>query len=148
MVRVASLQTGNKKEGVSERLFGSQKVNMGFICLRLVEDSDGLRPSRRGVQGVAAGVPRRELVITQEDDAGAGFRLKGRREDADLSQQISQRYSQQCILPPRSCLRGCGLTFTRSQNVHIYTAFSRSSHLGVTRVSSSVGWRILQVVKV
>lgn len=51
-----------------------------FICLRLVEDSDGLRPSRRGVQGVAAGVPRRELVITQEDDAGTGFRLKRRRE--------------------------------------------------------------------
>lgn len=62
---------------------------MGFICLRLVEDSDGLRPSRRGVQDVAAGVPRRELVITQEDDAGTGFRLKRRRQDADLSQQIS-----------------------------------------------------------
>lgn len=71
---------------------------MGFICLRLVEDSDGLRPSRRGVQGVAAGVPRRELVITQEDDAGTGFRLKRRREGADLSQQISQRYPEQCIL--------------------------------------------------
>lgn len=62
---------------------------MGFACLRLVEDSDGLRPSRRGVQGVAAGVPR-ELVITQEDDAGTGFRLNRRREGADLSQQISQ----------------------------------------------------------
>lgn len=97
MVRVASLQTGNKKEGISERLLGGEKVNMGFICLRLVEDSDGL--SRRGVQGVAAGVPRRELVITQEDDAGTGFRLKRGREDADLSQQISQRDPEQCILP-------------------------------------------------
>lgn len=87
MVRVASLQTGSRKEGISERPLGSEKVNMGFICLRLVEDSDGL--SRRGVQGVAAGVPRRELVITQEDDAGTGFRLKRSREDADLSQQIS-----------------------------------------------------------
>lgn len=119
---------------------------MGFICLRLVEDSDGLRPSRRGVQGVAAGVPRRELVITQEDDAGTGFRLKRRRQDADLSQQISQRYSEPRILPPELLKGGVAgqlrpaRTFTRH--------FSRSSHLGVTRVSSSVGWRILQVVKV
>lgn len=45
-------------------------------CLRLVEDSDGLRLSLRGVQGVAAGVPNRLLVITQADDAGTGFRLK------------------------------------------------------------------------
>lgn len=45
-------------------------------CLRLVEDSDGLRLSLRGVQGVAAGVPNRVLVITQEDDAGTGFRLQ------------------------------------------------------------------------
>lgn len=45
-------------------------------CLRLVEDSDGLRLSLRGVQGVAAGVPNRVLVITQEDDAGTGFRLE------------------------------------------------------------------------
>lgn len=45
-----------------------------------MEDSDGLRQSRRGVQGVAAGVPRRELVITQEDDAGTGFRLERRGE--------------------------------------------------------------------
>lgn len=89
----------NKKEGVSERLLGNE-LNTGFICLRLVEDSDGLRPSRRGVQGVAAGVPRRELVITQEEDAGTGFRLKRRREGADLSQQISQRHSEQCIFPP------------------------------------------------
>ena len=44
--------------------------------LRLVEDSDGLRLSLRGVQGVAAGVPNRVLVITQEDDAGTGFRLE------------------------------------------------------------------------
>lgn len=47
-------------------------------CLRLVEDSEGLRLSLRGVQGVAAGVPNRVLVITQEDDAGTGFRLEGR----------------------------------------------------------------------
>lgn len=45
-------------------------------CLRLVEDSDGLRLSLRGVQGVAAGVPNRVLVITQEEDAGTGFRLE------------------------------------------------------------------------
>lgn len=45
-------------------------------CLRLVEDSDGLRLSLRGVQGVAAGVPSRVLVITHEDDAGTGFRLE------------------------------------------------------------------------
>lgn len=44
-------------------------------CLRLVEDSEGLRLSLRGVQGVAAGVPNRVLVITQEDDPGTGFRL-------------------------------------------------------------------------
>lgn len=62
--------------------------------LRLVEDSEGLRLSLRDVQGVAAGVPSRVLVITQEDDAGTGFKL------------------------------------------------------GVTRVCSSVGWRIRQVVKV
>ncbi len=48
-------------------------------CLRLVEDSDGLRLSLRGVQGVAAGVPNRVLVITQEDDAGTGFRLERNR---------------------------------------------------------------------
>lgn len=48
-------------------------------CLRLVEDSDGLRLSLRGVQGVAAGVPSRELVITQEDDAGIGFRLETKK---------------------------------------------------------------------
>lgn len=45
-------------------------------CLRLVEDSDGLRPSLRGVQGVAAGVVNKVLVITQEDDAGTGLRLE------------------------------------------------------------------------
>lgn len=48
-------------------------------CLRLVEDSDGLRLSLRGVQGVTAGVPNRVLVITQEDDAGTGFRLEGKQ---------------------------------------------------------------------
>lgn len=41
-----------------------------------MEDSDGRRPSLRGVQGVAAGVPSTELVITQEEDAGTGFRLE------------------------------------------------------------------------
>lgn len=46
-------------------------------CLRLVEDSEGLRLSLRDVQGVAAGVPSRVLVITQEDDAGTGFKLEG-----------------------------------------------------------------------
>lgn len=46
-------------------------------CLRLVDDSEGLRPSLRGVQGVAAGVQNRLLVITQEEDAGTGFRLLG-----------------------------------------------------------------------
>lgn len=45
-------------------------------CLRLVEDSEGLRLSLWGVQGVAAGVPRRVLVITQEEDAGTGFKLQ------------------------------------------------------------------------
>lgn len=45
-------------------------------CLRLVDDSEGLRLSLRGVQGVAAGVPNRVLVITQEDDAGTGFKLE------------------------------------------------------------------------
>lgn len=45
-------------------------------CLRLVEDSDGMRLSLRGVQGVTAGVPNRQLVITQEDDEGTGFRLE------------------------------------------------------------------------
>lgn len=49
-------------------------------CLRLVEDSDGLRLSLRGVQGVAAGVANKVLVITQEDDAGTGFRLENKRE--------------------------------------------------------------------
>lgn len=49
------------------------------LCLRLVEDSDGLRLSLRGVQGVAAGVPNRVLVITQEDDAGTGFRLESKQ---------------------------------------------------------------------
>lgn len=44
-----------------------------------MEDSEGLRLSLRGVQGVAAGVPNRVLVITQEDDAGTGFRLKERK---------------------------------------------------------------------
>ena len=48
-------------------------------CLRFVEDSDGLRLSLRGVQGVTAGVPNRVLVITQEDDAGTGFRLEGKQ---------------------------------------------------------------------
>lgn len=49
-------------------------------CLRLVEDSDGLRLSLRGVQGVAAGVANKVLVITQEDDAGTGFRLENKQE--------------------------------------------------------------------
>lgn len=49
-------------------------------CLRLVDDSEGLRPSLRGVQGVAAGVPNRVLVITQEDDAGTGFKLEENKE--------------------------------------------------------------------
>lgn len=71
------------------RLRSNEEVNIWFICLRLVEDSDGLRPSLRGVQGVAAGVPRRELVITQEDDAGTGFRLERRGEDADM--QVNTR---------------------------------------------------------
>lgn len=48
-------------------------------CLRLVEDSDGLRLSLRGVQGVAAGVANKVLVITQEDDAGTGFRLENKQ---------------------------------------------------------------------
>lgn len=48
-------------------------------CLRLVEDSEGLRLSLRDVQGVAAGVPSRVLVITQEDDAGTGFKLERMR---------------------------------------------------------------------
>lgn len=51
------------------------------LCLRLVEDSDGLRLSLRGVQGVAAGVASRVLVITQEDDAGTGFRLERKRRE-------------------------------------------------------------------
>lgn len=68
-----------KKKPVSDRLFDKDILTwLRFMCLRLVEDSDGLRPSLRGVQGVAAGVPRRELVITQEDEAGTGFRLKRR----------------------------------------------------------------------
>lgn len=48
-------------------------------CLRLVEDSEGLRLSLRDVQGVAAGVPSRVLVITQDDDAGTGFKLERMR---------------------------------------------------------------------
>lgn len=48
-------------------------------CLRLVEDSEGLRLSLRGVHGVAAGVPNRPLLITQEDDAGTGFKLEKTR---------------------------------------------------------------------
>lgn len=43
---------------------------MWVPCLRLVEDSDGLRPSLRAAEGVAAGVPNKALVITQEDDVG------------------------------------------------------------------------------
>lgn len=70
-------------------LRSNEEVNIWFICLRLVEDSDGLRPSLRGVQGVAAGVPSRELVITQEDEAAAGFRLERREEDADV--QVNTR---------------------------------------------------------
>lgn len=65
-------------------LRSNEEVNIWIICLRLVEDSDGLRPSLRGVHGVAAGVPRRELVITQEDDEGTGLRLEGRGKDADI----------------------------------------------------------------
>lgn len=42
----------------------------------MVDDSEGLRLSLRGVQGVAAGVPKRVLVITQEADAGTEIRLK------------------------------------------------------------------------
>lgn len=88
MVRVASLceseilkkknesATGCSTKNTLSQLRSYEKANVCFICLRLVEDSDGLRPSLRGVQGVAAGVPRRELVITQEDEAGTGFRLE------------------------------------------------------------------------
>lgn len=47
--------------------------------LRLVDDSEGMRLSLRGVQGVTAGVPSRLLVITQEDDARTGFRLRIRK---------------------------------------------------------------------
>lgn len=43
----------------------------------MVDDSEGLRLSLRGVQGVAAGVPHRLLLITQEDDVETGFRLAG-----------------------------------------------------------------------
>lgn len=32
------------------------------------------------MQGVAAGVPNRVLVITQEEDAGTGFRLERQSE--------------------------------------------------------------------
>lgn len=50
-------------------------------CLRFVEDSDGRRLSLRGVQGVAAGVANSELVITQEEAAGVGFRLQEMQEE-------------------------------------------------------------------
>lgn len=53
--------------------------------LRLVEDSEGLRLSLRGVQGVAAGVANKVLVMTQEDDAGTGFRLENKRVHRNLS---------------------------------------------------------------
>ena len=41
----------------------------------MVEDSEGIMPSRRGVQGVAMGVANRLLVITQEEVAGPEIRL-------------------------------------------------------------------------
>lgn len=41
------------------------------------------------MQGVATGVPSRELVITQEDEVAAGFRLERRGEDADV--QVNTR---------------------------------------------------------
>lgn len=139
MVRVASLRKVERKKKkttnapqVSERLEkkkkptrtcprGNEEVGVGCICLRLVEDSEGLRPSLRGVQGVAAGVASSELVITQEDDAGTGFRLERPGEEARAPS---------------------------THGVPVPAADPADPHLGVTRVSSSVGWSILQVVKV
>lgn len=80
MVRVASLHRRESKTFTVIRQCESKHCHKTCICavtcLRLVEDSEGLRLSLRGVQGVAAGVANRELVITQEDDAGTGFRLE------------------------------------------------------------------------
>lgn len=60
-------------------------------CLRLVDDSEGLRLSLRGVQGVAAGVPNRVLVITQEDDAGIGFRLEENKQKLQREKKLVKK---------------------------------------------------------
>ena len=61
------------------RSFSRGGLQRSGACLRLVEDSEGIMPSRRGVQGVAMGVANRLLVITQEEVAGPEIRLPGGR---------------------------------------------------------------------
>lgn len=65
--------------------------------LRLVEDSEGLRLSLRGVQGVAAGVPSSVLVITQEDDAGTGFRLERKQSRGKNKDSWTYRKNTYCL---------------------------------------------------
>lgn len=57
-----------------------------------MEDSEGLRLSRWGVQGVAAGVASRALVITQEEDAATGFRL-GEDKDRQECESVKKLYA-------------------------------------------------------
>lgn len=72
---------------ITKYVEGANIVVCSEPCLRLVEDSDGLRLSLRGVQGVAAGVANKVLVITQEDDAGTGFRLENKQEQRNTEEK-------------------------------------------------------------
>ena len=59
-------------------------------CLRLVEDSEGLRLRRRGLLGVTAGVVNSVLVITQEVDERPGLTLdeRGDMENTAVNQKV------------------------------------------------------------
>ena len=72
------------------------------VYLRLVDDSEGLRLSRRGVQGVTAGVVSRALVITQDDVVRPEFRLGTKREG--VTETAASLHGNTCVCVCATCV--------------------------------------------